>query len=126
MRKTTITKVQKRNPLDFVPNHFYCNSVFPNKPKHLEDLSRIKGLKLKTILYKLNDNGTSLTGIQFKYSDGVKSPFFQTKDAAMNLQTRKFKLKTDCTIRRVSLKLDGQSIGGIRLYDERNEYVMNI
>ena len=76
MRKTTITKVQKRNPLDFVPNHFYCNSVFPNKPKHLEDLSRIKGLRLKTILYKLNDNGTSLTGIQFKYSDGVKSPFF--------------------------------------------------
>ena len=71
LRMQTVSKIQKRNPLDFVPNHFYCNSVFPSNKKLLEEWSRKKSMKLKAVRLKCSSNRSALTGIQFVYSNGL-------------------------------------------------------
>ena len=118
--------MQKRNPLDFVPNHFYCNSVFPNKNKQLEILSRKQDMRLKTVKFKFASNRSSLTGIQFVYSNGIESPLFQTKEAADDNEVFLVDIDTNRTIRKVSLKLDGQKIGGMRFFDIYDSYIMNV
>ena len=125
LRKQTVSKIQKRNPFDFVPSHFYCNSVFPSQKKLLEEWSRKKAMRLKAVRLKCCSNRSALTGIQFVYANGLESPLFQTEGAAKENEIHTVNIDPNRTIRKVSLKVDGQKIGGMRLLDERNDYVMN-
>ena len=50
---------------------------------------------------------------------------FQTEEAAQGNEIHTVNIDASRTIRKVSLKVDGMKIGGMRLLDERNDYVMN-
>ena len=95
------------------------------KKRQLQAWSRLTDVKLSAIRIKCSNNRSALTGIQFVYQNGFESPLFQTDGAIQNNIIYTVNLDTSKTVRKVSIKVDEQKIGGLRLYDENNEFIMN-
>ena len=67
--------VEWNTKLPVEPNHLYP------KDEHIRDFPVYRRVKLSSIVYKLNSDKTPLMGIQLKFTNGVKSPLFQTSAA---------------------------------------------
>ena len=56
------------------------NMLFPRE-EQVTDFPVYRRIKLSSIVYKLNSDKVPLMGIQLKFTNGVKSPLFQTPNA---------------------------------------------
>ena len=86
-------------------------------------------IKLKTIRYKQYYFG-ELAGIQFEFTNGIKTPMFETerakrKDPLIELKT--LNIDTTKTIAKICMKVsDGSYINGLRLIDNKGSYVVDV
>ena len=79
-----------------------------------------KGIKLKSINYKHFKNYGCLQGIQLIFTNDVKTPWFETREAKSNeeLEVQSIEIDTAQTIRYISLNVYRKmSLRGIRLID---------
>lgn len=55
-------------------------SLYPSE-NYLKSMPRYRSLKLRAIRYKVRKfDNSSLSGIQFQFTDGFQTPFFETHD----------------------------------------------
>ena len=75
--------------------------------------------KLKSVDYKLRDKYHHLSGIQFQFQNGIRSPLFEAEGASEStLQT--ININTADEIRYVSMQIhSGVAYTGLRLYDRQ-------
>ena len=105
--------------------------VYPDEEK-LAQLPSFKPNKLKAVNYKIASIHGGLTGIQFVFTDGHKTPLFEVPRAMGRDQLKTIELDTAKTITKIAMTVceddpeQGPQISGLRLLDEKGIYVVNV
>ena len=129
LKKTIVNwKPEITGLIDFGDQNEDWNNIYPTK-EQIEKHPRDRLIKLKTIRYKEYYFG-ELSGIQFEFTNGIKTPMFETerakrKDPLIELKT--IEIDTSKTIGRICMKVsDGSYINGLRLVDNNGNYIVDV
>ena len=101
---------------------FPVMNVYPNRQDY-EILSKNGDFQqLSSINYK--SGGYSLAGIQFIFSENTQCPLFQTPESESTIE-QTIDLDTSKTVKYVSMNVYGSYYAGLRLLDDKGEYIVD-
>ena len=81
--------------------------------------------QLAAINYKQFSDFYSLSGIQLVFSNGIATPLFQSTAAEWD-ELNKVELDATRTVRYISLRFNSVAYEGLRLYDEAEDYILDL
>ena len=92
------------------------------------NLPHDKGVRLREINYKHYKNRGCLQGIRLIFTNGVKTPWFETENSKSNeeLEVKSLVIDTRRQIRYISVNTKAKmSIRGLRLIDSQGESIVD-
>ena len=102
------------------------NQEFPTED-HVKDFPVYRRVKLSSVVFKLNSDKTPLMGIQLKFTNGVKSPLFQTASSVDVGRAQEAEIDFERRIVRANVFVStSKKIYALQLVDDCGEYALDL
>ena len=102
------------------------DSLYPSK-RQIREFPFDKRIRLCAIRYKCikkEDMETTLSGIEFTFTNNIKTPMFDTKGSGMD-EMKTLQVDPTRQITRIDMKVWSDEIYGLRLVEKPGKYVLN-
>ena len=109
----------------FGQKQLHPESMWPCHEK-LQRLGRYKEMTLASIQYRCLHDSYELTAIQLCFTNGEKTPLFETKaSSAAGEMLKTIRVAQTCPIKKISVKGQSGFIDGLRLTDEKGHVIVD-